>query len=107
MTWQRENGLKRREVPVADLQRAFRDSGLSAAEAALRCGWTRWKRPSPANRGRAVREAGDGSRFLRTIGLRKVQNRGGYPAVYRGGVQYDTAVRIIRGLDLDPVEYGI
>ena len=75
------------------MQRAFRESGLTPTELARRLGWMQ----SGDSR------FGDGYRVSRTLGLKKQTK----PPRYSRYVRYDTAVRMIRAMGFDPIDWGL
>ena len=87
-------------VPVEPLQEAFRRSGLTACQLAVRMGWTRNYR----KRG-YLWNGGDHTRVLRSLGLYEYTSKG-----YRLRQQYMTpekALKFCRALDVDPWEVGL
>lgn len=77
------------DVETSVLKDAFEKSGLSLAELARRL---QWYHP-------------DTQRVKRTLGINPELTRGCH--IYRKAVRYDTALRIIRALDADPIDYGL
>ena len=75
------------DYPTAALAKAAEDSGLSMSEIARRLEWTRPDVP----------------RLKRALGLQP-DDKNGRP---RMACRYETAVKIIRALDLDPMDYGL
>ena len=99
-----------RGIPVGPFQDAFRRSGLSASELALRLGWTRtvyWRHRN----GRTVRRVtpvrrGDASRVLRRLGLSPYWSHG-QREKFQAYMTYEVAEVFCRALDLDPVDVGL
>lgn len=77
------------EVPVENLQAAFRKSGITKAELARRLGWTR----VVPNLKRVNFALG----FETQTATGKKQER----------VTYETALRLCRAMDADPFEVGV
>lgn len=71
------------------LREAFLRSGKSLGEVAVACGW--------------VKTSADTSRVARALGLIR---SGGDRKVNRT-LPYETAVALVRAMDLDPVDYGV
>ncbi len=81
-------------VPRKPITDAFRRSGLTPQEVAARAGY--WRMVEGRRRG-------DGTTVLRSLGLRKEGEH------QREGdtLRYETAVRLVRAMNLDPHEYGV
>jgi len=83
-------------VPVKYLQQAFEESSVDAQQGANNMGWFH------------SNETADSSRFLRTIGLRPInQSRADRPDSYRTHVKYELAVRLAEAMQYDPVDLGL
>lgn len=71
-------------IPVSVLRQALTDSGYAVTRASIELGWGK-----------------DASKLRRALGYKP--NRGRYAT----HVDYDLAVKMIRGWCLDPVDYGV
>jgi hypothetical protein len=71
-------------IPVSIMRQALGDSNMSVSAASAACGFGR-----------------DGHRLRRTLGYESYHNK------VATHVPYKTAVQLIRGWRLDPVDYGI
>jgi hypothetical protein len=97
-------------VDVEPLRKAFKESGLNGWDVAKRLGWMRTRRPvSILKNGRRVyyapRQVPDSSRVSKVLGLRKYDSRG--KKIYRKKIHYETAVKLCRALNIDPIDVGL
>jgi hypothetical protein len=83
-----ERFLRDDDVPAAVLEEAFHESGLSHSELARRLAWTH----------------PDTQRVKRALGTKRDPRT---KSEVRLAVRYETAVKLIRAMGLDPVDYGL
>jgi hypothetical protein len=84
-------------VPVGPFQERFNElieMGYSAPEMAEWIGWRQ-------------RGCGDGERLKRAVGLKKYQERGGEPMVYRKRIQEENALKLCKAFGLYPRDVGL
>lgn len=102
-------GLRKDEdyTPVCvfhERYRQLRSKGITDREIAERAGWWRKARSGKEEM------VGDTARLLRALGLKDDSQRragGGRIHYRRERVGYETAVKLTRALELDPVDVGV
>jgi hypothetical protein len=95
-------------VPLAPLQEAFAQSGLSATALATRLGWMRDKCGKLRVDGTygPSRTIGDNRQVMRKLGLR--DHVSGDRRRFRATtIEYGDALAVCRALNLDPVDVGL
>lgn len=85
------------DVPTGVLREALEKSGLTPLDVAKNLGW------------RNSEGVFDGRRVKRYIGLQKysVGGKRKRKMQFRKKCRYSTAITMIRGMDLDPVDFGL
>jgi len=84
-------------IPNAPLREAFLESGLTLSEVCYRLGWTRMQN---------ARVIADVSPLKRALGLQPWTNGQGRSYTSRL-VGTEKAARILRALDLDPIDFDL
>ena len=93
---------RRGELDVAPFREAILkeiEGGTTWSELCFRIGYTRTDKSRPSGR------SADTTRLQRLVGCREDISHG--KRHFRGAISYETAVKIVKALERDPVDFGV